>query len=172
MLRVDLRAAAVAPVETDAEVPPTDVALRDLDVRPTRSISVSGRLMASGPGSFYWAGRVRTLVEVACRRCLATVTLEIDDTVRLLFTEDEDNDDPAAVVIPRHAAELELGEMVREALVLATPEYPVCRDDCQGICPRCGADRNQGSCGCPPERDARWDALAALRQPAPDEETR
>jgi len=172
MLRVDLRAATVAPVETSAEVPPGDAALQELEVRPTRPILVTGRMLASGPGSYYWDGRVRTQVELACRRCLTLVTLDIDDAVRLLFTEDEDNDDPAAVQIPRHAADLELGDMVREALVLAIPEYPVCREDCRGMCPRCGADWNQGPCGCTPQRDARWDALRSLRQHAPDDEAR
>lgn len=169
MLRVDLRAASTGPVATDAAVPPTDPALADLEIVPTRPVMVSGRLMAAGTGSFYWAGEVSTQVQVTCRRCLVPVTVDVEDAVRLLFTEDEDIDDPAAVILPPRAVEIDLGDAVREALILAIPEFPLCRDDCRGLCARCGADLNQGPCGCRPETDPRWRALKALPN---DEESR
>jgi uncharacterized protein len=97
------------------------------------------------------------------------VVVDVDDPVRLLFTEDEDNDDPAAVILPPRAADIDLGDAIREALILAMPEYPLCREDCRGLCPRCGADLNQGPCACPPVPDPRWGALEALRN---DEESR
>lgn len=172
MLRVDLRAAADGPVETNAEVSAADPALADLDIAPVGPVLVTGRLMASGPGSYYWEGRVRTEVRVTCRRCLEAVTAEVDDAVRLLFTEDEDNDDPAAVTIPPRAAELDLAGVIREALILAVPEYPLCRDDCRGLCPRCGADLNDGPCGCRLEADPRWAALQAHPTRPTDEKTR
>jgi uncharacterized protein len=172
MLRVDLRAAADGPVQTSADLPAADPALADLEIAPTQPVRVTGRLMASGTGSYYWEGRVRTEVQVTCRRCLAAVTVEVDDHVRLLFTEDEDHDDPAAVTIPPHAAELELGGVIREALILAAPEYAVCREDCLGLCPKCGTDLNTGTCTCGPEVDARWGALQALQTRPNEEETR
>jgi uncharacterized protein len=51
-----------------------------------------------------------------------------------------------------------------EQLQLNVPMKPVCREDCRGLCPQCGADLSQGDCSCggqPP--DPRWAALAALR---------
>jgi uncharacterized protein len=92
--------------------------------------------------------------------------------VRILFTEDQDNEDPAAVIIPPRSADLELGDVIREALILAAPEYPLCREDCRGLCPRCGAELNEGPCGCRSEADPRWAALDALRPRAHDDETR
>jgi uncharacterized protein len=174
MLQVNLRAAADGPVETNAEIPAADPAFADLEIAPVRPVRVSGRLMASGPGSYYWEGRVRTAVRVTCRRCLATVTAEVGDDVRLLFTEDEDNDDPSAVAIPPRAGELELADVIREALILAAPEFPLCREDCRGLCPRCGADLNDGPCGCRPEGDPRWAALQGLptRPTETEEESR
>jgi uncharacterized protein len=44
--------------------------------------------------------------------------------------------------------QLELAEEAREALLLEVPIAPKCRPDCRGLCPRCGADLNQGPCGC------------------------
>ena len=54
--------------------------------------------------------------------------------------------------------------LAREAVLLELPQAPLCRDDCRGLCATCGADLNEGPCGCVPEdRDARWAALDALR---------
>jgi uncharacterized protein len=171
MLRVDLRALAAGPLETDVVVQPDDPGLADLEFTPIEPVRVSGRIMASGPGSYYWEGRLRTRVRVACRRCLAPVEVVIDERVDLLFTEDQGADDPSAVVIPPRATELDLGDAIREELILTAPEFAVCREDCRGICPRCGKDLNDGPCGCPPVRDPRWDALAGL-EPRADEEKR
>ena len=60
--------------------------------------------------------------------------------------------------------QLDLRPMVRELVLLDLPEAPVCRDDCAGLCPTCGVDRNEVSCGCTTTAtDPRWDALGALR---------
>jgi len=48
---------------------------------------------------------------------------------------------------------LDLREEAREALLLEIPMVPTCRPDCRGLCPRCGADLNQGPCGCTPDAD-------------------
>jgi uncharacterized protein len=150
MLRVDLRALAAGPLETDAVVRPDDPGLADLEFTPTEPLRVSGRIMASGPGSFYWEGRLQTRVRAPCRRCLTPVDVAIDETVDLLFTDDQGADDPSAI--------------------LAAPEFPLCREDCRGICPRCGADLNSGACSCAPERDPRGAALDASKPKAGDEE--
>jgi uncharacterized protein len=170
MLRVDLRALAAGPLETDAVVRPDDPGLADLEFTPTEPLRVSGRIMASGPGSFYWEGRLQTRVRAPCRRCLTPVDVAIDETVDLLFTDDQGADDPSAIVIARRATELDLGDAIRSELILAAPEFPLCREDCRGICPRCGADLNSGACSCAPERDPRGAALDASKPKAGDEE--
>ena len=45
---------------------------------------------------------------------------------------------------------IDLEPLAREALVLDLPLAPLCREDCRGLCPTCGADLNQGDCDCPP----------------------
>jgi len=47
---------------------------------------------------------------------------------------------------------LDLAEMLREQIILATPMQPLCRESCLGLCPVCGQDRNERQCGCPEER--------------------
>jgi len=44
--------------------------------------------------------------------------------------------------------QLDLRDEAREALLLEIPMVPLCREDCRGLCPRCGADRNAGPCEC------------------------
>ena len=54
-------------------------------------------------------------------------------------------------------------ELLREELELALPLKPLCAEECQGICPGCGAELNQEECTCEPEVDPRWDALKGLK---------
>ena len=58
---------------------------------------------------------------------------------------------------------LDLTEAVRQYLEIAAPMKPICRPDCKGICPGCGANLNDGACGCDAvPRDPRWGALLAM----------
>lgn len=58
----------------------------------------------------------------------------------------------------------DLGELIREQIVLALPIKPLCREDCQGLCPVCGKNRNEGPCTCRPKpADPRWRALKQLK---------
>ena len=54
---------------------------------------------------------------------------------------------------------------IRESILLAFPVHPVCRSDCRGLCPQCGANRNRKPCRCKPSRDARWSGLSGLALP-------
>jgi uncharacterized protein len=62
------------------------------------------------------------------------------------------------------ADRLDLGEAVREQILLGLPLKPLCREDCQGLCPRCGKDRNLGPCGCAPEEEPGDSRLEPLRR--------
>ena len=60
--------------------------------------------------------------------------------------------------------QIDLAPMVREEVLLAVPDGPLCRPDCPGLCPICGADLAEGPCGCDTtERDERWAVLDQLR---------
>jgi len=84
--------------------------------------------------------------------------------IRALFTQDPDAlEDPDCYPLARDATQIDLRPAVREELLLAVPQWVVCREDCRGLCPRCGKDLNAGPCGCPPAGDPRWQALAASK---------
>jgi uncharacterized protein len=62
------------------------------------------------------------------------------------------------------ADQLDLGEVVREQVLLALPLKPLCREDCRGLCPTCGRNRNQFPCGCPPPEEPGDPRLVPLRK--------
>jgi uncharacterized protein len=163
MLRVELRALHEGPIETTADVPADDPLFADVDFVLAEPVQIRGRLMESGGGRYYWHGRLKGVRAASCRRCLADVTVKLDAEVRALFTEDPAEDE-LAYAVSAEAAELDLSTMVREELILAVPEYVLCREECKGLCAQCGKDLNDGPCSCLPEPDPRWGALEELKQ--------
>lgn len=164
MLRIDLRALSEGSGRTDAVIPADDPLFADLAFRLAAPVAVSGRITASGAARYYWRGRIESAVAASCRRCLADVPLAVAHDVSLLFTDDASvADDPATYLLAPPAVEVDLAEAVREQLILAVPDYVLCRPDCLGLCPRCGAELNQGPCACRPEADPRWAVLEALK---------
>lgn len=105
-------------------------------------------------------------LEGACRRCLMPARAEFEEPLELLYRrgsgaagEDE------TYRLSERAREIDLGPAIREHALLAIPEYVLCREDCAGMCPTCGADLNQGACGCTAEEmDERWAPLRGLRR--------
>ena len=165
MLRVGLAELEQGPVETAAQLPADDPLFQGLDFALREPVVVSGQLTAAGGDSYYWRGRLETSVGASCRRCLAPLVRPVEASVDALFTEDQQNDDPSVYLIPPKSRMLDLSAAVREELILAAPEYELCREDCRGLCPRCGKDLNEGPCDCGPETpDPRWAGLAALKQ--------
>jgi uncharacterized protein len=58
---------------------------------------------------------------------------------------------------------LDLGEDVRQFLILAVPQKLLCKDECQGLCPKCGVNRNKVQCNCTTQEiDPRWEGLKKM----------
>jgi uncharacterized protein len=108
-------------------------------------------LQATGDGEYLWRGDLHGVVRGECRRCLTEVLDEVDVAVdAALFSSDPDAvDDPDFYHLSDRAAAVDVGAVVREELALAAQaNLLLCRDDCAGLCPRCGADLNAGPCAC------------------------
>lgn len=104
-------------------------------------------------------GTVDGEYESECSRCLRPVRGDFSVAVRELFERAPVEGE--TYPLDGEAVDLELP--VRDAVLLDLPSAPLCREDCAGLCPVCGIDRNTGDCECelePP--DPRWDALRAL----------
>jgi uncharacterized protein len=168
MLRVSLAEVRYGAVETTGDVPPEHPAFRDAEWPLALPVSVRGRLSSAGEGKYFWRAHVRTAVRAECRRCLAPVDVPLELDLRLLFMAEADAPEgEGCYAVPPRAQELDLSPALREELFLALPRFVECRPDCRGLCARCGANLNQGPCGCTPEADPRWAALRALTRPEP-----
>jgi uncharacterized protein len=118
------------------------------------------------------AGAVRTLLETACSRCLEPFTLPVNSTFDLLFLPATENQGPAERAVEDedvgvsfyHEDAIDLGEVLREQFYLTLPMKPLCREDCQGLCPTCGINRNREVCSCQVEWvDPRLEVLKQLK---------
>jgi uncharacterized protein len=114
---------------------------------------VTGQLQATGDGEYLWRGHVHGVVRGECRRCLTDVLDDVDiDVDAAVFSTDPDTaDDPDLYPLSERATSVDVTEVVREELALAAQaDLLLCRDDCAGLCPKCGADLNAGPCHCGP----------------------
>ena len=94
-----------------------------------------------------------------CRRCLKALTGRAEVEVQELYQAVISDPD----AYPITGEQLDLLEMARENVLLAVPLAPLCRADCPGLCPQCGADLQVDRCSCTrAERDDRWAALDSL----------
>jgi len=151
MLRVDIRDLQRGPVRTDGHLDPDDHVFEGLGLGLAGPVAVSGQLQATGAGEYLWRGHVHGVVRGECRRCLSEVLDEVDiDVNAAVFSTDPDAaDDPDFYPLSERANSVDVTDVVREELALAAQtDLLLCREDCAGLCPRCGADLNAGPCAC------------------------
>jgi len=149
MLKIAIRDLQRGPVETDGELTPADAAFEGLELPLDGPVSVEGQLQATEGDDFLWRGVIKATARLACRRCLVDVEVHLDRDVDVLLTSDpEAAEDPSVYPLPEAALQIDLTGVVREELALDVPAWVLCRDDCAGLCPTCGADLNAGPCGC------------------------
>ncbi len=98
----------------------------------------------------------------ACRRCLKPVRGDFEVKGSELYRTEGAEVWEEGYVIKDQTVDLE--PLIRDTVGLTLPLNPLCRDDCAGICPRCGSDLNEGPCDCPDETDMRWSALEQLKE--------
>lgn len=127
-------------------------------------------------------GSFKGFLTVACSRCVEPVRLDLDEQLRVTFmpksempAEDDDEtggEEGAEVgsedldLFPYDGEVVDLEPLLREQFVLAVPFSPLCREDCKGLCPQCGVDRNTVACTCEKPGDPRLAALKGLKLPS------
>ena len=133
----------------------------DLDATPgPGGVRLRGQLLCSGDDVFL-RGTLRGSLATTCARCLepARVPLHVPMTVTFVARgrhandDDEDEergggDDENVDTVSFDGVEVDLGTQVKDEILLAFPITPRCRETCAGLCPSCGANRNQVACDC------------------------
>jgi uncharacterized protein len=130
-----------------SHVPPGAATVIDV-----RLESVNEGIVARGTIEVPWVGE--------CRRCLGPIESTLHTEVYEVFEDDPVEGETSKLDVDR----IDLEPIAREAVLLELPLAPLCREDCAGLCPECGADRNVEDCGhVLTTADDRWAALDELR---------
>lgn len=132
--------------------------------------TVSGKVRLAGNEVFV-NGHVETRATVECDRCLQPVEAPVDTDFALEYITGSEYESSGAAELTEEEMSvavfdgeaIDVDEIVKEQIVLAVPTRMLCREDCKGICPECGTDRNTGDCSCATnDTDPRWAALKKL----------
>lgn len=171
MPRIALERADTEPLEFDERMTLPAESLGEDVVSPV-TVRLSGSVTRSERG-YVLSGLVRGEGSLRCVRCLEAFPFAMGEALELELLpattvpqEDETRlgpEDLDVVFFEEKAVELEA--IAAEQFQLAVPMKPLCRDDCKGLCGRCGANLNRGACTCAPEADERWQPLAGWRPP-------
>lgn len=138
--------------------PIPDLAVSGSRVRSDEQVRVDVLLESVHRGILV-TGTVAASWEGSCRRCLGGARGELSVEVRELCVQDGDADTTYELA----GDELDLEPIAHDACILELPLAPLCSEECLGLCPECGANRNLELCTCAAPLDPRWEALVALR---------
>ena len=132
------------------------------------SYPVSEPVLAQGTvrntaGVLMMEGQVRTTIHGICDRCAGSFDREVTfpiDVVLVTELANEENEDEW--VFPLEGDSADLDDIVRTVFVLNLDSKLLCKEDCKGLCPKCGKNLNDGPCNCQKELDPRFAALKQL----------
>jgi uncharacterized protein len=132
----------------------------------------TAELLAHTEGELRIQGRFEVQMDAACDRCLGRAVFPLDTSFDLFYR-------PASFIAREEEVEIDEGEaelgfyqgggmvledILREQILLVIPMQRVCREDCKGICPACGKNRNETPCDCKDDPAGnRWAALQGLK---------
>jgi uncharacterized protein len=176
MLLIDIPRIPPEGLEIDEALEPAAVHLdgdEELSLRPGGRLR--GHVELVDGATLHVRGRLDAAVEIDCARCLERYGVELRQELDLFYLpraaeqpeaeeEEVELSDRDVVVGYYEGDHLDLGEVVREQVLLGLPLKPLCREDCRGLCPRCGKNRNAGPCGCTPEEEPGDSRLEPLRR--------
>jgi uncharacterized protein len=160
MLLIDV--SRIPPEGMDVEAP-LDAGEIHVEGEPAFALDAGGGLAChvekGDDETVHVQGHLSARLGLECGRCLGSFSLPVEQDLDLFYlphraeqeVEDEEEISERDLVVAYYReGRLDLGEMVREQLFLALPMKRLCREDCRGLCPSCGVDRNSTRCDCPP----------------------
>ena len=128
----------------------------------TEPVTANGQVRNTA-GVLVMTGSIETTIHGTCDRCATEFDREIVfpiDVVLVTELANEENEDEW--VFPLEGDSANLDDIVRTVFVLNLDSKLLCKEDCQGLCCRCGKNLNDGPCNCQKELDPRFAALKQL----------
>ncbi|WP_126426244.1 YceD family protein [Brevibacillus marinus] len=158
----DLKHREGEPLPFRSNLDPTELTQRHQEIRSLSPVEVVGEAGKAGE-LYYVNGELKAEVEFACARCLKRFREQVVVPFAETFAPadarvewDEDSE-----IHQLQDDEIELVPVLEEDFLLAMPAFPICAQDCLGLCPTCGVNRNEQTCSCKNERiDPRLAGLA------------
>ena len=152
---------------------PGAIDFSEVQIRQATPLETDGTatLLQNTGGEVRIQGRYRVEMTAECDRCLAPATFPLEGRFDLFYRPAgsqkglEVELDEGEIEIGFYPGPgIELADVIREQVLLALPMHRLCREDCRGICPVCGANRNESACACETRAaDERWAALRGLK---------
>ena len=176
---IEIRELELHPVDFQETLPPGTLDL-GTDVRQRAPLTARGRtqLVEEHHGKHQvikdirLSGDLTTSLELQCARCLDAVVRDVQRTFDLLYRPQGTDAGHEELSVTAAEAEISyyqgegllLEDALREQVLLAVPYRVLCQENCRGLCPTCGKNRNAEPCSCaPPVEDPRWAALREIR---------
>jgi len=165
-------------VRFEVAFPPGEIDFSDAGLTQATPLEAYGsaELLANTLGEVRIQGYLKVRMHAECDRCLEPADFPVDSTFDLFYRpaveavreEDVEIDAGESEIAFYEGDGIELKDVLREFVLLAMPMQRVCRQECQGICPVCGQNRNLVHCGCEAKpADDRWAALKNLQLEEP-----
>jgi DUF177 domain-containing protein len=155
LMRIDVRELELGPVALKGEIVPSELGFDPSEIQIIGQVQID--LTAERQAQEVRVrGRLTTDVRVPCSRCLDPVRFPVATKFDQFYESNADH--PLHGEIALHERDTEIGffsgdfievnDIAREQILLSLPMKPICREDCKGLCPHCGKNRNLKDCNC------------------------
>ena len=123
-------------------------------------------------GAFFFHGDLSGELHTSCHLCLEDATAPMKGEFNVVLRRGADGDagrdesvveTPELVTLSANEHEFSFDHYIAENLIINIPMQIVCREQCKGLCPQCGINRNNATCECADTTDPRWEALRNLK---------
>jgi uncharacterized protein len=179
-MQIQLKDLELQPIEFDREFPSDSIKLGN-DVRLVAPLQATGRaeMIEENHGGkkvvrdIRVSGKFSATIEADCARCLDRVQRTVNGDFDVLQRPQAENQGADEHEISEGETEIgfyegdsiALEDVLKEQVLLAMPAKTLCQEECKGLCPHCGRNRNKEECQCETEfHDPRWAALGDLRK--------
>lgn len=155
LMRIDVRELELGPAILKGEVPESDLGFNPSEIRVLGKIVVDLKAERQA-AEVRVRGRFDVKVELSCSRCLEAVSFPIAAEFDQFYESNAEHPLQGEIALQEEDTEIaffsgdfiEVNDIVREQILLALPMKPICREDCKGLCPYCGRNRNVEACNC------------------------
>ncbi len=115
------------------------------EIRAIEKVSVEGVAISENDVIVINAS-IKTKLKLNCSRCLDTFIYPIDIDIEERFTNDIDLQQDGTMFVEGDS--LDITEIIENCIISTLPIKRLCKDDCKGLCPECGVNKNVENCSC------------------------